>query len=205
MDFFGKYRGKVANNVDPQQLGRIQVNVPAVLGDGRLSWALPCMPVAGSNKGFFAVPPKDANVWVEFEGGDPDYPIWTGCFWDVGSKVPAKPAAEQVTMIKTGAATLTLSDLPPDKGGFTLEVTPPAVTVPMSMTFQKDAIELKCGTNSIKVSANAGIELKSTQTVKVTGAAGVRVQGGKSIDLKAGAMKLNAAMVNVNNGALQVT
>ena len=80
-EFYGKYRGKVENNVDPLQQGRVQVTVPAVLGDGRLSWAMPCAPYAGSQVGFFAVPPVGANVWVEFEAGDPDYPIWSGCFW----------------------------------------------------------------------------------------------------------------------------
>lgn len=82
--YYGKYRGKVENNIDPMQLGRIQVSAPAVLGDGTLSWAMPCTPYAGSGVGFFAIPPVGANVWVEFEGGDPDYPIWAGCFWGTG-------------------------------------------------------------------------------------------------------------------------
>lgn len=67
--FLGKHRGKVENNVDPLQLGRVQVSVPAVLGDGRLSWAMPCVPYAGSGVGLFAVAPVGANVWVEFEQG----------------------------------------------------------------------------------------------------------------------------------------
>lgn len=73
--FFGKYRGKVESNLDAFQQGRVQVSCPAVLGDGSLSWAMPCAPYAGSGVGFFAVPPNGANVWVEFEGGDPDYQI----------------------------------------------------------------------------------------------------------------------------------
>ena len=89
--FFGKYRGTVANNLDPMQQGRIQVNCPAVLGGGRMSWAMPCAPYAGAGVGFFAVPPNGANVWVEFEGGDPDYPIYSGGFWGIG-EVPAMPA-----------------------------------------------------------------------------------------------------------------
>ncbi len=117
--FFGKFRGKVENNVDPMQLGRIQVSVPAVLGDGTLSWAMPCVPYAGSQVGFFAIPPRDANVWVEFEGGDPDYPIWSGCFWGVG-EVPALPALAEMKVIKTDGLTLTLNDLP-GIGGITLE------------------------------------------------------------------------------------
>lgn len=83
-EFFGKYRGQVANNRDPMNLGRIQVQAPTVLGAGRSSWAMPCVPYAGPQVGFYAMPPIGASVWVEFEGGDPDYPIWSGCFWETG-------------------------------------------------------------------------------------------------------------------------
>jgi len=120
-EFYGKYRGTVMNNIDPQQMGRLQVSVPAVLGDGRLSWAMPCVPFAGPGVGFFTIPPMDANVWVEFEGGNPDYPIWSGCFWGMGES-PANPAVEQMKVLKTSTATLTISDLP-GAGGITIETT----------------------------------------------------------------------------------
>jgi len=147
--FFGKYRGKVENNLDPLQQGRLQVSCAVVLGEGSLSWAMPCVPFAGSGVGFFALPPSGANLWVEFEGGDPDYPIWSGCFWGLG-EVPAKPALEQMKMIKTDSITLTLSDLP-GIGGFTLEVNPPAVATPLKMVFNAQGIELSNGAASVKL------------------------------------------------------
>jgi hypothetical protein len=147
--FFGKYRGKVENNIDPMQLGRIQVSVPAVLGDGKLSWAMPCVPYAGSGVGFFAIPPTNANVWVEFEGGDPDYPIWSGCFWGMG-EVPAVPALAQMKVIKTDGITLTLSDLP-GVGGFTIEVNPPVVATPLKIVFDATGIELTNSAASVKL------------------------------------------------------
>lgn len=119
--FFGKYRGSVENNIDPQMMGRIQVSVPAVLGEGSLSWAMPCAPFAGPGVGFFAIPPNGANVWVEFEGGDPDYPIWSGCFWGLG-EAPAVPALAEMKVLKTDTATITLNDLP-GVGGITIETT----------------------------------------------------------------------------------
>lgn len=154
--FYGKYRGKVSNNFDPERKGRIQVVVPEVLGDGRLSWALPCVPFAGPGVGFFALPPIDANVWVEFEGGDPDVPIWSGCFWDSG-QVPAKLATSQMTVLKTQAVTLQLSDVA-GAGGLTVEVNPPAVSVPLKMTFTSSGIEIRNGKNSIKLTA-AGVNV----------------------------------------------
>jgi uncharacterized protein involved in type VI secretion and phage assembly len=119
--FFGKYRGKVENNIDPLQLGRVQVSVPAVLGEGRMSWAMPCVPFAGNGVGLFLVPPTGANVWVEFEGGNPDYPIWSGCFWGPG-EVPASPAVAEMKVWKTATATITVNDLP-GIGGVTIETT----------------------------------------------------------------------------------
>lgn len=79
--FFGKYRGLVVDVNDPLMLGRVRADVPAVLGDVTSGWALPCVPYAGDGVGFHAIPPVGAGVWIEFEGGDPDYPIWTGGWW----------------------------------------------------------------------------------------------------------------------------
>jgi hypothetical protein len=147
--FFGKYRGKVENNVDPMQQGRVQVSVPAVLGEGRLSWAMPCVPYAGPGVGFFAVPPVGANVWVEFEGGDTEYPILSGCFWGTG-EAPAAPALAQTKVFKTDGVKLTLNDLP-GAGGFTIEVGPPAVPIPLTLVFNAGGIEIKNGAASIKL------------------------------------------------------
>ena len=147
--FFGKYRGKVENNLDPLQLGRVQVSVPAVLGEGRLSWAMPCSPYGGPQVGLFVVPPVGANIWVEFEAGDPDYPIWSGCFWGVG-EVPALPAVPQMKVFKTDGVTLTLSDLP-GAGGLTIEVNPPVVATPLKLVFNVSGIELSNGAASVKL------------------------------------------------------
>jgi hypothetical protein len=146
---FGKYRGKVENNVDPLQQGRLQVSVLDVLGDGRLSWAMPCTPFAGPQVGFFAVPPVGANLWVEFEGGDIDYPIWTGCFWGTG-EAPALPAIAETKIIKTDAVTFSISDLP-GAGGLTIEVNPPAVSTPLKLAFTSGGIELSNGSASVKL------------------------------------------------------
>lgn len=101
--YFGKYRGTVVNNVDPQGRGRIQVLVPEVSPVPLLPFALPCAPVGGFQHGMFAVPPPGAGVWIEFEQGDSDYPIWTGCFWGSGSEAPgqaptANPVLQAITL-----------------------------------------------------------------------------------------------------------
>jgi uncharacterized protein involved in type VI secretion and phage assembly len=136
--FIGKYRGTVANNIDPQQLGRIQISVPTVLGASRLSWAMPCVPYAGPGVGFFAIPPVGANVWIEFENGDPDFPIWTGCFWDSGD-VPASPALAEKKVLKTDVGTITLDDTP-GAGGLTIET-----TAGMKIVLNAQGIEINNG------------------------------------------------------------
>ncbi len=78
--YYGKYRAVVADNDDPTHRGRLKVRVPAVLGDVE-TWAMPCAPYAGEGVGFYALPERGAGVWVEFEGGDPAYAVWTGFFW----------------------------------------------------------------------------------------------------------------------------
>lgn len=86
--FFGKYRGIVVDNDDPRTVGRVTATVPAVLDDVVTGWALPCLPYTGDGSGFHVIPPVGAAVWIEFEGGDVDYPIWTGGWWGEG-QVPS--------------------------------------------------------------------------------------------------------------------
>jgi hypothetical protein len=81
--FYGKYEGVVTNNADPLEIGRLRAKVPAVLGeDVPTGWALPCVPYGGGkDRGFLFMPEVGDTVWIEFAGGDPSRPIWSGCFW----------------------------------------------------------------------------------------------------------------------------
>ena len=117
----GKYRGTVVNNIDPNGVGRIQVQVPDVLGDATSSWAMPCFPVAGPGMGEWAIPPNGAGVWVEFEQGDPSYPIWTGCWFGSATEVPAAarpaiPTQHNIVLQTSGQRLIVLSDEPGGKG-----------------------------------------------------------------------------------------
>ena len=64
---------------------------------------LPRLPYGGNGVGLFLVPPTKANVWIEFEGGDIDYPVWTGCFWDLG-QTPVVPGMAKKKVLKTDKA-----------------------------------------------------------------------------------------------------
>jgi hypothetical protein len=112
--YFGKYRGIVRENEDPEQLGRIRALVPDVLGENVLSeWALPCTPYAGEGQGQFMMPPLEAGVWVEFEAGDVSRPIWTGCWW-ASNELPednsGQTAVLPLKIIRTGRGLMVTMD-----------------------------------------------------------------------------------------------
>jgi uncharacterized protein involved in type VI secretion and phage assembly len=124
--YYGKYRGLVLNNVDPLQKGRLQVQVPDVLALSPSSWAMPCVPIAGPQMGVYVIPIIGSGVWVEFEGGNPDYPIWTGGFWGSAAEVPPLaltgiPASPNIVLQTTGQNSIIVSDLPGPTGGIMLK------------------------------------------------------------------------------------
>lgn len=105
---WGKYAGKVVGNSDSQQMGRLEVTCPAVLGSETV-WALPCVPYAGPGVGFHFLPPVGAGVWIEFEGGDVSRAIWAGCYWAKGD-LPADAESADVKLIVTDGATIKITD-----------------------------------------------------------------------------------------------
>lgn len=123
--YFGKYRGTVLNNIDPQQMGRLMVQVADASNVLPSSWAMPCVPFGGIQNGFFAIPAIGSGVWIEFEQGDTDYPVWTGCYWGLG-EVPALalagvPGVQQIVIQSVLQNTLMISDVPGPTGGILLK------------------------------------------------------------------------------------
>ena len=98
--FYGKYRGVVTDNADPLHRGRIKAHVPEVLADVESGWCTPCVPYAGPDKGWFVIPEVNDGVWVEFEGGDPSRPIWTGSWWG-NDEIPNVPGGGKKATTET--------------------------------------------------------------------------------------------------------
>jgi len=121
---YGKHRGVVVDNIDPLQLGRVLVQVPKVFnGDAR--WAMPCVPVAGHQSGVFLLPSVGAPVWVEFEEGDSEMPIWVGGYWVDAAELPplaqsGHAVAPSLVLQTPGQNAVTISDLPGPEGGVVL-------------------------------------------------------------------------------------
>lgn len=196
--FYGKYRGKVLENIDPLFLGRISASVPAV-SDMPTGWALPCTPYAGLQVGLYLIPPIGANVWIEFEGGDPDYPIWTGCFWEEG-EVPLEAPPPGMSILKTECITLILND-EPGAGGVTLEVIEPAVETPLTITINSTGIEIvteelvSITCNTMSVEAEAELNLTS---------AGVISTEAEETNITSEALTVEAEEFNIASEALTI-
>jgi uncharacterized protein involved in type VI secretion and phage assembly len=132
--YLGIYRGTVVNNIDPMQLGRIMAIVPDVGGVTPSSWAMPCVPLAGKQMGTFMVPQIGAGVWVQFENGDPDMPVWVGGWWGIAAEVPALalagvPADPNIVIQSTLQNAIVVSDLPGPTGGIMLKSTTGATVI----------------------------------------------------------------------------
>jgi uncharacterized protein involved in type VI secretion and phage assembly len=138
--FYGKYRGTVTD-VDASTL-RIKAKVPAVLGEQKTGWCMPCVPYAGKGVGLAFLPEEGAGAWIEFEGGDVSYPIWTGCYWRTGE--PPSDAAPKVKVIVTAAGHKVLLD---DDGG-TITITDANAN---KITLDSSGITLERGSSKIEV------------------------------------------------------
>lgn len=121
--FFGKHRGIVTDIQDPLQEFRIRARVPDIFGDEESGWAKACLPFGSQGMGFFALPKVGSGVWIEFEHGDPDYPIWTGCFVGSVADLPSELLTPPYMklLIKTDGGNKILLDDTPGAGGITLE------------------------------------------------------------------------------------
>ncbi len=180
MKFYGKYRSIVTDNEDPLMIGRVRAEVPDVLGDEHSGWAMPCAPFSGKGLGFVTIPSVGAGVWIEFENGDLDYPIWSGGWWGSSDSLPkdAHSTPYKKTMIVTeGGQSVVLDDTSGEEG-ITLET-----TGGQKIILNPDGIEIDNGKGAKILVTADGIELDNGKGAKVS---------------------LSGPKVSVNEGALEV-
>jgi uncharacterized protein involved in type VI secretion and phage assembly len=186
--FYGKYQGVVTDNKDPLFLGRVRAKVNDVLGDSESGWAKPCVPFAGQGMGFHVIPPVGSLVWIEFEKGDPDYPIWTGGMWGVATEVPLDLLYKKLVIKTEGGTSITLDDTP-QIGGITLETS--------------EGHKLKLSSSGLELTdagSIAGITISTAlgQKIALT-PTGIEINDGQG-----GVIKLQGPQVDINSGALTV-
>jgi hypothetical protein len=176
---YGKFRGTVVSNTDPYQKGRLLVEVPGIV---ITNWAEPCLPLTDIAMGVFMRPRVGANIWVEFERGDPDKPIWVGGYWGPGETpllakaANAVPPTNSVLTMETASAGVSVCDVPiagaPLPGAVILRAGGVAATISMTpggVTITAPIVKITALT-AINISAPA---VSITGTLTVTGPTGV--------------------------------
>lgn len=187
--FYGKYRGKVADVDDPEQLGRIKVFVPEIYGEDQNSpWAMPAAPFAGKQHGFVFIPEVEDGVWIEFEAGDISRPIWTGGWWADG-ELPAPGALQTHAIVTTAGHKFVLDD---DAKEIQLLH---ASGAELKMTDSE--ISLTVGQSEFKMTSAGEITLKAGTTEIKLSLTELSLQSG------IGKVKLSATGTDVNNGAIK--
>ena len=176
--YWGKYRGKVVSTEDPTVSGRLLCSV-AAFPMMNLNWAVPCVPYAAIGQGFFALPPEGSDVWIEFEGGDLDHPIWSGGYWEFGDE-PLMPelgpeAPELFNILRSKFCTLLFNDTP-GEGGVTVGAIDPVAPVPVTMTMNELGFAVQCGELSLVMNPEEGITLTAAETVVTITSEGVTVE-----------------------------
>lgn len=167
--YYGKYRGTVVTNADPYLKGRIQALV-TVGGTPLPMWAEACTPLAGPLYGLYAVPPTGAGVWIEFEEGDLEKPIWSGCWWMDGEvtamlqpdlQPPDPVTSPQTIVLRVPTARIKLDTL---TGTVTMETLVPPATpaTPTGVKITPLGVEISFGpTRIIRITA-AGVDINNT-------------------------------------------
>lgn len=198
--FYGKYRGFVVDNTDPEKLGRLKLRVPSVLGTEVVTgWASPCLPYGGdANQGFLFIPEVDAGVWVEFEEGDLEFPIWVGSFWckpDGETELPKPndadgaeqgevqdPVTRKIIKTKKGH-TIQLEDADGDEMVTIIEASNSNV-----IKMDKDGITITDGANTNNILLDsAGITVED--------------KNGNVITMDSSSVTINSSAINIGDGA----
>jgi len=164
--YYGKYRGIVTDVDDPNNQLRIRATVPAVLGEHQCGWAMPVAPFAGDGHGFVMLPKVGSGVWIEFEAGRLDNPIWSGAWWASGQRPDPQGAGVRVLVSEQGHKVI----LDDDAGELQL-----VHGSGPSIKLTGDEILLSCGSCEIKISSDS-ISLNNGQ-IKI-GLAGVSLVNG---------------------------
>ncbi|MBR8837433.1 MAG: hypothetical protein DSM106950_26340 [Stigonema ocellatum SAG 48.90 = DSM 106950] len=182
--FYGKYRGVVSSNNDPHKIGRLRAKVENVYGDKESGWALPSVPYAGEDVGLFLIPPVGALVWIEFENGDPNYPIWTGCFWGEKQKLPATDP--NIKVLKTDIGTIEINDS--------------EKSITIAAKIGEQTMQLLINASEIEIITRRGFDVGATASIKLKNTPAIEISTGRGASIN-----LNGMKVSINDNALEVT
>jgi uncharacterized protein involved in type VI secretion and phage assembly len=206
--YYGKYRGFVVDNADPEKRARLRLRVPSLLGETETGWALPCLPYGGlADQGLFLVPDVDAQLWVEFEEGNLDRPIWVGTFWQRDGDPPAEAAVDPPTtrVLKTASGHILQFD--DAEGAEQFRLVHPAGA---EMTVDKDGtVSTKDaqGAQLVLDAAAGKVELKDANgNVLTMDAAGTKIKdkNGNTVEMAASGITVKGQQIVIEGSSVAV-
>jgi len=109
--YYSSYRGFVVDNDDPKGLNRIKIISPIIdsFDNTEGAWAYPKTNWGGKGYGFNILPQKGDMIWVEFEHGDLNYPIWSFASYGTDEK-PTEFDSPNKYGFKTPAGSIIIID-----------------------------------------------------------------------------------------------
>ena len=190
--YYGKYRGFVDDNKDPENRGRLRVRIPSVLGQDVVSgWALPCAPYGGMpDQGFFFIPEENAGVWVEFEEGNLDYPVWVGTFWAKAGGTTEVPKPGDGQSPPTSKIIKTLNH-----------------TIELGDEKDKEAIKITDAANANTVVIDAsGVVAQDANGNKITlDSEGIKIEdaNGNAVTMDSSSVTIKGSQIKIGDGAME--
>jgi uncharacterized protein involved in type VI secretion and phage assembly len=203
---YGVEIGVVTNVQDPQQLGRVKVQIPRLPTGPESTWARVAQPAAGAGRGFYWLPEVGDEVLIAFELGQANCPVVIGALWN-GKDKPMSGAYQSdnsTRMIQTKSGhKVVLSDksgdekiVIADKSGkrtITFDVKNKKFVVEDAEgdieMHAKKKIVLECEDLEIKTSKTTKIDVGDKFTLNVSADATIKADG---------KLQIKATRVNIN-------
>jgi uncharacterized protein involved in type VI secretion and phage assembly len=178
---YGLYPALVTDVVDPDRLGRVEVELPWLGPEGAevRAWATLVTPYADDDQGFMVLPAVGTQVVVGFEAGDARRPYVVGACWNGAEALPETPAAaNDKRLMKTRSGSLLEFD---DAAG--------AAKVTLSM---------RSGHKLVLDDAAQEVTLSHSNGCSITmdAAGNVNIQANLNLDVTASVMNVHAGVAN---------
>jgi uncharacterized protein involved in type VI secretion and phage assembly len=183
---YGVVTGVVTNNEDPDGLGRVKLRFPWFSDEDESGWARCATPMSGKEMGVYFLPSVDDEVLVAFQHGDVNSPYVIGSLWNMESKPPEKndDGKNGFRTIKSlSGHVIRLTDT---EGSERIEIIDKTA---------KNSIVIDTKENTITITADADVTIKSANGKLVLSGAGVEISS--TADFKVDA-KGNAEVKCVN-------
>ncbi|MFZ0388992.1 MAG: phage baseplate assembly protein V [Calditrichia bacterium] len=201
---FGVAVGIVTNNQDPENLGRVKVQLPWLGSGDDTFWARMAVPMAGKERGTYFLPEVDDEVLVAFDQGSIDHPYVLGGLWNGSDKPPENNSSgrNDIRKIRSRSGHEIIFNDNSSQRRESLEIhTNGGHTILLDDSSGSEKIQIKdkTGSNSIvidslqnSVSVESGLQLK-LKSQKID------IEAGAMLTLKAGAtLTIQGALVKIN-------